>query len=314
MTTDAVVMNASSGVNQVTFRMSPVKVLLSMLPCLLFLYINGVMLVTLLRKPHMLESSRYVLFGHLLLSDSLQLLTTMLLYIFAVTMVTMISYVCMLVVQLAAIAVKLSPLNLAVMSLERYVAICFPLRHANIVTIRTTRIAIVVMWSMASLDSFIQLLLFVRLENTSFIVSQYCSRNNVWRLKIYNTIDTIFIILYFVVVSIIIFYTYIAIICAVRSASTNVQNANKARKTVMLHMFQLCLCLTSTLFNMINSGGLLYVKADMALHFQYALFLGLLIVPKCLSPLIYGFRDNTFRHAFKYYFTFGCKRNVQHSA
>ncbi|XP_054610345.1 odorant receptor 131-2-like [Dunckerocampus dactyliophorus] len=304
-------MNGSSEVNTAWMLHEHVKVLLSMLPCLLFLYINGVMLVTLLRKPHLLESSRYVLFGHLLLSDSLQLLFSMLLYIFAVTTVTMVSYLCKTIIQLTAIAVKLSPLNLAVMSLERYVAICFPLRHANIVTIRTTRIAIVVMWSMASLDSFIQLLLFVRLENTSFIVSQYCSRNNVWRLKIYYTIDTIFIILYFVVVSIIIIYTYIAIICAVRSSPKNIHNASKARKTVMLHMFQLCLCLTSTLFNMIKSGSPLNLNPS--LHFKYALFLGLLIFPKCLSPLIYGLRDNTFRHAFKYYFTFGHKSNIQHS-
>ncbi|XP_061903957.1 odorant receptor 131-2-like [Entelurus aequoreus] len=305
------VMNSSSGVNQVTFQMSPARVLLSILPCLFFIYINGVMLVTLLRKPHLLESSRYILFGHLLLTDTLQLLLTMLLYIFAITIVTMVNHLCMLVVQLAAIALKTSPLNLAVMSLERYVAICLPLRHANIVTIRTTRIAIVVMWSMASLDSFVQLLLFVRLENSSFVMSQYCSRNDVWRLKIYTTIDTIFTILYFLIVGVIIFYTYIAIIFAVRSASTTFREASKARNTVMLHMFQLCLCLTSTLFNMIYTGGLLNLKPDMELHFHYALFVGLIIFPKFLSPLIYGLRDTTFTHDFWYHFTFGCNGNVQ---
>ncbi|XP_061753740.1 odorant receptor 131-2-like [Nerophis ophidion] len=301
-------MNVSFEVNQVPTLQEHMKVLLSMLPCLLFIYINGVMLVTLLRKPHLLETSRYILFGHLLLTESLQLLLAMLLYIFAITTATMINHLCMLVVQLAAFTVKMSPLNLAVMSLERYVAICFPLRHANIVTIRTTRIAIVVMWSMASLDSFVQLFVFVRLENSSFIVSPHCGRHNVWRLKIYATIDAIFIILYFVIVSVIIFYTYIAIIFTVRSTSTNVRNASKARNTVMLHMFQLCLCLTSTLFSMIKSGGPLSLKP--VLHFQYVFFLGLIVFPKCLSPLIYGLRDNTFRHAFRDYFIFGCKRSV----
>ncbi|XP_039682336.1 odorant receptor 131-2-like [Perca fluviatilis] len=130
---------------------TPVKVLLSILPCLLFLYGNGVMMFSLLRKPLLLESLRYVLFGHLLLTDSLQLLVTMLLYIIAATMVRMISYVCIIVTPFAGITVKMSPLNLAVMCLERYVAICFSLRHADIATTRTTGVAIAFMWTVAHL-------------------------------------------------------------------------------------------------------------------------------------------------------------------
>ncbi|XP_040907977.1 olfactory receptor 1500-like [Toxotes jaculatrix] len=198
---EAVTMNETTEVTQVVPHQTPVKALLSILPCLLFLYVNGVMLFALLRKPLLLESSRYILFGHLLFTDSLQLLVTMLLYIFAVTMVRMISYVCIIFTLLAAIVVKMSPLNLAVMSLERYVAICFPLRHADIATTRATGMAIAVMWTAASLDSFTQLFLFVSLENTSFIVPRFCIRNTVFQLQIYSTLNRAFTILYFVLVS-----------------------------------------------------------------------------------------------------------------
>ncbi|KAM7397782.1 hypothetical protein PAMA_005892 [Pampus argenteus] len=290
---------------------TPVKALLSMLPCLIFLYVNGVMLFALLRKPLLMESSRYILFGHLLFTDSLQLLVTMLLYIFAVTMVRMIGYVCAIVTLLAAITVKISPLNLAVMSLERYVAICFPLRHADVATARTTGITIAVVWTVASLDSLSQLFLFVSIENTGFTVQRFCTRNSVFRLRIFSTLNKAFTIMYFVLVSMIIIYTYIAIMIAVKTTSTNVRNARRARKTVLLHLLQLCLCLTSTLFNMINSSGMWDIDAVMAIHIHYALFLGLIIFPKCLSPIIYGLRDHTFRHAFQYYLTFGIKCSIK---
>lgn len=308
---EAAVMNDTTEETRTISFQTPVKALLSMLPCFLFLYVNGVMLFALLRKPLLLECSRYILFGHLLLTDSLQLLLTMLLYIFAVTNIAMISYVCIVFTLLAAVTVKMSPLNLAVMSLERYIAICYPLRHADIATTRMTGVAIAFIWTVGSFDSFAQLFLFVSLENTSFTVPKFCTRNSVFRLQIYSSINKTFTIVYFVLVSIIIIYTYIAIMITVKSASSHVRNTSKAPKTVLLHLLQLCLCLTSTLFNMINSKRVWNLNPAVAIHIQYALFVGLIIFPKCLSPLIYGLRDQTFRQVFKHYFTFGFKTTVK---
>ncbi|KAJ0004374.1 hypothetical protein NQD34_010588, partial [Periophthalmus magnuspinnatus] len=292
---DAAEMNDTAEV--VRSIQTPSRALLSMLPCFLFLYVNAVMLFALLRKPLLLESSRYILFGHLLFTDSLQLLVSMLLYIFAVTMIKMSSYVCIIFTLIAGVTVKMSPLNLAVMSLERYVAICFPLRYINIATTRTTGVAIAVMWSMASLDSFTQLFLFVSSTNTSF--TTHCTRQSVFKLHIYTTLNRSFTVMYFVLVSMIIIYSYIAIMVSVKTSSANVCHVDKAHRTVLLHLLQLCLCLTSTLFNMINSSGLWNIDPATAIHVQYALFLGLIMFPKCLSPLLYGLRDNHFRHVLK---------------
>ncbi|KAM8834567.1 odorant receptor 131-2-like isoform 2-T2 [Synchiropus picturatus] len=98
-----------------------------MLPCCFFLYINGVMLLALLRKPVLLESSRYVLFGHLLFTDSLQLLSAMQLYILVVSRVRLIIYGCVVNLLITYFIVKLPPLNLAVMSLERMESSTFTL-------------------------------------------------------------------------------------------------------------------------------------------------------------------------------------------
>ncbi|XP_060912382.1 odorant receptor 131-2-like [Labrus mixtus] len=302
-------MNDSSEGTQVMPFQTTAKALLSTLPCLLFLYVNLVMLYALLKTPLLLESSRYVLFGHLLFTESLQLFLSMFMYIFAVTMVTMINHVCIIIIMLASITLKMSPLNLAVMSLERYIAVCFPLRHADIATTRRTGIAIAVMWTVGSFDSFTQLFLFVSLENTSIPMQRFCYRNSVFRLQIYSTLNKAFTIVYFVLVSTIIIYTYIAIMITVKSASSNVRDASKAHKTVLLHLIQLCLCLTSSLFSTISDQS--NIHPAMVVHVRYALFVGLIIFPKCLSPLIYGLRDNTFRYVFKNYFTFGCRTTIK---
>lgn len=310
---ETAVMNATTAEFQSLPFQTSVKAALSMLPCFFFLYVNAIMMFALLKKPLLLESSRYILFGHLLMCDSVQLLLTMLLYIFAVMMVRMINYVCVFVSLLAAVTVKMSPLNLAVMSLERYVAVCFPLRHPSFATPRSTGKAIAVMWIVASLDSFIQLFLFVRMEKTIFPMQSFCIRNSVFRLEVYVTLNMAFTILYFVFVSMIIIYTYTAIMITVKSASSRGRHTNKAPKTVLLHLLQLWLYLTSTLFNMINPSMMLKVPPDMAIHAQYVLFVGLIIFPKCLSPLIYGLRDQTLCRVFKNYFTFGFRASVKPS-
>lgn len=281
-----------------------IKALLSVLPCLFFLYINAVMMVALFQKPQLLESCRYILFGHLLLTESLQLLLSVLLYLFALTKTPMLSYICISVILFASLTLTMSPLNLAVMSLERYIAICCPLKHVHIVTSRTTGVAIAFIWTAGSLESLTIWVLFISLNNTSFIVPRFCNRGNLFPLPLFSSINNGFTITYFVIVSMVIIYTYVAILVIVKSASSLSHNATKAGKTVLLHLIQLCLCLVSTLFDVINYNSKWNIQHVVANHIQYTIFISLIIFPKCLSPLIYGLRDQTLRQILQSYIPF----------
>ncbi|KAG9348502.1 hypothetical protein JZ751_002238, partial [Albula glossodonta] len=110
------------------------KFSLSLIPVLFFIYINSVMLVTLKRRAAFQGVSRYILFGHMLFADSLQMIWSMLSYLLYTVKVSMSNGLCAIVLLLPSITLRISPLNLAIMSLERYSAICFPLRHAEIAT------------------------------------------------------------------------------------------------------------------------------------------------------------------------------------
>ncbi|XP_061072307.1 odorant receptor 131-2-like [Conger conger] len=213
----------------------------SLIPVVFFTYFNCVMLFTLKRKAAFQGVPRYILFGHMLLADSLQFLCSMLSYFIAVAKVYMTNGLCGVLLSLTNITTHISPLNLAVMVLERYSAICFPLRHAEIATI-----------------------------------------------------------------GLIIIYTYIAIMVEAKSASSNKRKAAKAQNTVLLHLIQLGLCLSSLAVSALNELAS-RLEARTRSNVMYVNFMVFIILPRCLSPLIYGMRDEMFRPVFIYYFTFGLK-------
>ncbi|KAK6316577.1 hypothetical protein J4Q44_G00119770 [Coregonus suidteri] len=285
---------------------------LSVSPCLLFLYINTVMLYSLKSKPMFRETSRYILFGNLLFADTLLLVTSQLLYILAVAGLFVIRYICVVIVLVAIFTSAVSPLNLSVMSLERYVAICYPLRHASIVTPGTTGVVIAVVWILCSLNTIIKLIMLLVLESMPLdqLMQEFCSTSQLFHLKIHNQVDNVFISIVFITVSFIIIYSYIAMMMVAKSASSDKDLNTKARNTVLLHLIQLGLSLSSTLVPTIVSA--LKSKAmDKATQIEYIVFIILIILPRCLSPLIYGLRDQTFRHILVYHLTCGLRCTVQ---
>ena len=285
------------------------KAFVSMTPCLLCLYINGVMLFSLGCRPAFLESSRYLLFGHLLLTDSCHLLVCVALYLVAVARAWLGSFLCVFLLLLGDTIAMASPFTLALMSLERYVAVCLPLRHARISTPHRTGATVTVVWCVAALDPLSELLYFLALGGRLTALQSSCQRKAALGWARFGQINTAFTVLYFLLVGVVILYTYVRILLAARSAarSAAASRVTKARQTVLLHVFQLCLCLVSTTFNIISPVLTLHLSVVMARNIQYLLFLSLVIFPRVLSPLIYGLRDNAFRRVFAHYFLFGLR-------
>ncbi|XP_036379910.1 odorant receptor 131-2-like [Megalops cyprinoides] len=268
---------------------------------LFFVYVNSVMFFTLRSKPIFRETSRYILFANIVLSDSILLLSNTVLYLFALAYLYVFKAICALVMLFCIATHTFSPLNLAVMSLERYVAICYPLRHAEITTQRRTNITIGIVWLLASLNVVIDLFYTTVTKPHSFNALIFCTRERLfiakWQLDLYHGLNSF----YFVAVAVIIIFTYVAIMIAARSISTDKDSAKKARKTVLLHLIQLGLCLTSFLYGVLERI-VATLPFALFLHLRVLLFFLLLILPRCLSPLIYGLRDETFRPLFLSYF------------
>ncbi|KAA8577432.1 hypothetical protein FQN60_011536 [Etheostoma spectabile] len=128
-------------------------------PCCVFLFINGTMLFTLRSKTVFCETSRYILLFNLLFADTVQLALSQLLYILAAVGLRLTYPLCGVLTMLSNLTNEISPLTLVVMSVERYVAVCYPLRHSTLVTIRNTEVAIVGVWVFSSLNVLTKVIL-----------------------------------------------------------------------------------------------------------------------------------------------------------
>ncbi|XP_070700229.1 odorant receptor 131-2-like [Pempheris klunzingeri] len=270
------------------------------LPCCVFLFINVTMLFTLRSKVVFRETSRYVLLFNLLLADTVLLIQSQLLYLLAACRIMLMYPVCGLLTMLADLTNEVSPLTLVVMSLERYVAVCYPLRHAAVVTIRNTAGAIILVWAFSSLNILTRVLLLVDFpfeDQESLQMTDLCSDIAMFLGPMSRHYDEAYTCFLFLSAGVAVASSYIGVIIAARSASTDRASVRKARNTLLLHLVQLGLSLSSTVYNPLLIALSRTVSRIVFVRVQTVLYVCTFIFPRCLSSLIYGIRDQTIRPA-----------------
>ncbi|XP_019965196.2 odorant receptor 131-2-like [Paralichthys olivaceus] len=273
-------------------------------PCCIFFFINTTMLFTLRSKAVFRESSRYVLLFNLLFADTLQMTLSQLLYIIAVCRTRLTFPVCGVLNMLARLTNEVSPLTLLVMSLERYVAVCHPLRHATIITITNTAVAIVVVWAVSSLNVLVRVLLLLDFpfeDLDTLQMNDFCSDIAMLIGPLSDDYDKAYTCFVFLSATVVITCSYIGVMVAARSASTDKASVRKTRNTLLLHLVQLGLSLSSTIYNPIVIAVSRSVKRLVFVRLQNVFYVCIFIFPRCLSSLIYGIRDQTIRPALLFY-------------
>ncbi|XP_057215705.1 odorant receptor 131-2-like [Triplophysa rosa] len=288
-----------SDFNAVTTTRIAVVVLMS----LFFIFVNCVMLFALGIKSIFFQTPRYILFGHMLINDSVLLLVTTVMYILSVFLFYITKALCSLLVFISHCTLRNAPLTLAVMSLERYVAICFPLRHCDIATPKRTSIALGIIWMLSSLTIAIDIIYALIVNPNHLSDITFCTLEKLYIAKWQMDKNQGFDVLYFVSVAVVIIFTYIRIMITARSVSSDKDSCKKALKTVLLHLIQLGLCLCTFLYATIEKA--LYMMSgnnpNLFINLRYLNYLIVLILPRCLSPLIYGMRDDALWPLFKYF-------------
>ncbi|KAM9348498.1 odorant receptor 131-2-like [Symphorus nematophorus] len=253
------------------------------MPCCVFLFINGTMLFTLRSKSVFRETSRYILLYNLLFADTVLLALSQLLYIMASCRIMLTYPVCGVLTILSGVTNNISPLTLVVMSLERYVAVCYPLRHANIITIRNTGVAIIVVWAISSLNVLIRVILLLDFpfeDLESLQMTDVCSDIVMFLGPLSDHYDKAYTCFVFVSAGVAVTCSYIGVMIAARLASTDKASVRKARNTLLLHLVQLGLTLSSTMHASIVSSSL-YVTV---LQSDPAYVTGLQVILQSVPP------------------------------
>ncbi|XP_040278461.1 odorant receptor 131-2-like [Bufo bufo] len=258
------------------------------------------MLKVFFTTPHMQENPRYILFVHMLINDMLFIISTHFMVLSYMHSIDFPVIVCFIIQSYFGCFFLMTPYNLAVMSLERYIAICFPLRHLQLCTPKTAKYAIAVVWVIGfslSTVNFITMSYFA--ERTSYSIYELCGATRVVS-PIQIGIKSAINILSFTMVALIILYTYINVMLVARKVGSDGSSALKAGKTVLLHALQLLLCMFSYISTTIET----YANYTYFMTFSnYVLFM---CVPRLLSPLIYGIRDEAFQKHIRKACTISC--------
>ncbi|TWW61410.1 hypothetical protein D4764_04G0000560 [Takifugu flavidus] len=236
--------------------------------CITINYINATMVHTFNRHHIFRTSPRFILFIHLVINDMIQLSISSALFVLSYTVRTLSVPVCCLFIVPAISTTQNTPLNLSLMAAECYLAVCLPLRY-----------------------TYIYVAILVATEPPDFRHSRIlCSRDSLFRSSDSKTKRDVSHIFFLVLVWSTLFYTYFRILFVAKAADSG---AKKARSTILLHGFQMLLSMLIYVRPMVMELVMKQFPAHLA-SVNFSVFIINQMLPRFLSPFIYGFRDKTF--------------------
>ncbi|XP_018520740.1 odorant receptor 131-2-like [Lates calcarifer] len=288
------------------------KVIIVQILVMIFLCINILLIVTFSKNQCFYTTTRYILFAVTLLSDSILLFMSDILLILIYFRFTIQVWLCIIFSVVVLVYIIVTPVTLTAMTLERYVAICMPLRHGELCSTRSTMHCILIIHGLSSVPCIVILTTLFASASLSFYKKyQMCSVEififQVWQDQARSAVQQF----YFLIMCIIIVFSYVKIMKVAKAASgENKKSTKKGLRTVILHGFQLLLCLIQLWCPFIEAA---VIKISFSLfedvrYFNYIMFY---LAPRCLSPLIYGLRDEKFFQTLRNYSSICLfKRNI----
>ncbi|XP_061576545.1 odorant receptor 131-2-like [Cololabis saira] len=289
--------NSLNGAGKINNRILLVQVLVG-----IFLCINIFLITTFFKKDFFHTTMRYILFAVTLMSDCLILFITNIMVILSYFNFSIQMWLCLILYIVLSVYTFVTPVTLTAMTLERYVAICMPLRHGELCTTRGSLHLILIIHSISSVPCTLVLsIFFSTADHMLYTQDRVCSVETFllysWQSHLRSAVGQLF----FLVMSIMIVFSYVEIMKVAKAASGEDKKSTwKGLRTVIIHAFQLLLCLIQLWCPFINAA-MLEIDFMLYNHVRYINYIIFILTPRCLSPLIYGLRDELFFQSLKNY-------------
>ncbi|XP_077307091.1 odorant receptor 131-2-like [Lithobates pipiens] len=283
--------NSTSIQNKLSLSLRLTLVVPSVVFLCVFLYFITVIIRVYWNTPHVRETSRYILFFHMLMYDTLYLLLGFLLLMASQLSLTMLISICYILVTIGETTYLITPYILATMALERYISVCFPLRYVELCTAQRSNVTVAVLWMVSLALKAVDFILLAKSVNRDFFGHYVvCNRYVLIVGPVQGLVGISKTVLSLALVGLVIIYTYISILMVALKIGSGKSSALKASKTVLLHAFQLLLYIISLTSSIVEDHF-----DEFKLIIQYIAFLVFMCFPRFLGPLIYGLRDKAFR-------------------
>uniref|UniRef100_A0A8C6LD21 Olfactory receptor 51B2-like n=1 Tax=Nothobranchius furzeri TaxID=105023 RepID=A0A8C6LD21_NOTFU len=264
-------------------------------------YINGTLLHTFRKHQIFYTNPRYILFIHLVVNDMIQLTTSISLHVFSYIFYNMNASICCFFIVVANFTTQNTPLNLAVMAAECYIAVCFPLRHAELCTVKRTYILISCIWVLSSMSIVPDIFIHLAADPLWFFYYiAYCDKDILFRHPVSLQKRVITYIMSLTIVWFTLLFIYLKIFFTAQAVNLVDGNAKKARNTILLHGFQLLFCML-TYVDPIVKNMIITWPNYLASELRFVWYIFAHILPRFISPIVYGLRDKTFKQYLKNY-------------
>ncbi|XP_061074765.1 odorant receptor 131-2-like [Conger conger] len=282
-----------------TFQIVVTKNIIVVILCISINYINGTLVHTFFRHEIFKENPRYILFIHLVLNDMIQLIIAALLHVISYTLFKINVSLCSFLLIIAISTTFNTPLNLAGMAFECYIAVCNPLRHTQICTVSRTYIFISIIWAVGASSLLPDLFVLLATESNEFFLSTiFCNRDPLFHHAFMKKKTDISHAICLSFVWFILVFSYFKILFAAKTVNTD---ARKARNTILLHAVQLLFCMSAYIGRPLTTL-FMYISHINIQDLRFLLYLIIHILPRFFSPILYGLRDKSFRKYFTRYF------------
>ncbi|XP_040014845.1 odorant receptor 131-2-like [Xiphias gladius] len=273
--------------------------------------INGAFVYTYFKSEVFQRDPRYVLYIHLVINDMIMLTFSVALQIITYTIHLTFAPCCIILLVLLTTS-KNSPLNLAGMAVERYIAICLPLHHVRMCTVRRAYALIALIWGVSFIPAASDIIIVLATQPLSVYSRTFiCYNSNLYNTQHHQAQRVVVQVVLFSFVFLTLIISYLNVFCVARSASgSNQASARNARNTILLHGVQLLICMLSFTSPFINIVLVATWPRDRT-KILFATFLFTNVLPRLLSPLIYGVRDKKFRRHIGHHFCCKCCNSVE---
>ncbi|XP_063072284.1 odorant receptor 131-2-like [Engraulis encrasicolus] len=258
--------------------------------------INGTIIMTFCRKAVFHTESRYILYMNLVVNDMIMVCSSVIMYVLTYAHPVFEASFCLILVVVGSTTTMNTPIILAGMAIERYIAICKPLHHTQICTVRRTYVLIGLTWGMGLIPALVDVVIVRAVRSAGFFsTAVFCYYIVIYNTRYHRQKAQVVQAMYMSFVWLSLIYTYLRIFLTAKAATDDSGSASKAQNTILLQ------CMLSYLPPLVDSFLLSYFPAYRT-KITFLFFLLTNIVPRLLSPLIYGLRDKTFaKHMSRYY-------------
>ncbi|KAM9758695.1 odorant receptor 131-2-like [Menidia menidia] len=264
-------------------------------------YINGTLIHTFRKHQIFYVNPRYILFIHLVLNDIIQLTATITLFVSSFIFYKIHASLCCFIVTFAVFTTLNTPLNLAVMAVECYIAVCFPLQHSRLCTVKRTYVLICCIWAVSAVSILPDIFMVLATEPERLFYSTiFCERDNLFRHPASVQKRNISYLIYLSGVWLTLLYTYLKIFVAAKAANSANGKIKKARNTILLHGFQLLLSMLTFVAPLLKIAFINWFPKNFS-EVLFVWYIFIQIFPRFVSPIVYGLRDKTLKQYLRKY-------------